>query len=441
MYRNDGINMYRNDGINMYRNDGINMYRNDSINKLIRPTITNLLDLNDRELFDLLDEIDSIGQKNIINNYNCIECDSNDFIIENESLGIVVCTICGIVINNILDKSPEWKQYSEKDTIGRCGQPTNFFLPQSSLSTTIACSNRNKLKILQDWNAMPYKERSLNNVLKEIRSKCYEAKIIKCIEDDAKILYKNISECKYVDGKKKGNYIIKRGNNRRGLIAACIFYACKRNGRTRSPKEIEKLFNLKSKEMTRGCKTFNKLMGQVKILYNTQISMPEHFVSRYCKELHILKEYIQQALKLAQNIQKLDIVSMHTPFIVAIGGILLAIDLNKLQISKKAIAEKFSISEVTIVKIYKKIEQYKKILVNDNLTNKLVQLIEEEKEKMKMPEEFKKLYQKVKVYNINDTMKYINKTNKDINNKLKATEQKFQLIMNEIKPKLLDHNQ
>ena len=106
---------------------------------------------------------------------------------------------------------------------------------------------------------MPYKERSLHQVLKEIQEKCRLASILKCIEDDAKILYKNISETTYTEGNNKGKPIIIRGKNRKSLIAACIFFACKRKGDTRSPKEIAKLFELKDTEITKGCKTFLKM--------------------------------------------------------------------------------------------------------------------------------------------------------------------------------------
>jgi hypothetical protein len=46
------------------------------------------------------------------------------------------------------------------------------------------------------------------------------------------------SDCKHAYGKNEGKIIIKRGNNRIGLIAACLFYSCRKIGMTRSPKEI-----------------------------------------------------------------------------------------------------------------------------------------------------------------------------------------------------------
>ena len=49
----------------------------------------------------------------------------------------------------------------------RCGAATNFFLPKSSLGTTIS-GKKSVLKMLQNWNQMPYKERSLSEVLQHL---------------------------------------------------------------------------------------------------------------------------------------------------------------------------------------------------------------------------------------------------------------------------------
>ena len=229
------------------------MKSNEENNKLIN-------DMNDEQLFQLLDQIDYEKENkeineiekeyNKIDNIICKICNSGEKIAEDRSQGILVCMDCGTVISDLFDRNPEWKSYSGEDgkeSLARCGNPINFFLPQSSLGTTIACSNRSKIKILHSWSAMPYKERSLHIVLKEIQSKCRDAGIMKCIEDDAKILYKNISESKHAYGKNKGKNVIIRGANRKSLIAACVFFACKRKGKTRSPKEIAKIFELKYK--------------------------------------------------------------------------------------------------------------------------------------------------------------------------------------------------
>lgn len=366
--------------------------------------------MNDDELFELLDQIDYEQENKEINEIEqiasesekpglyCKTCKSSDKIADDNSQGIVVCMGCGTILSEIFDDNAEWKQYANddgKESNARCTNSINFFLPQSSLGTTIGCSNRNRVKILHNWSAMPYKERSLNIVLKEIQSKCRSSGILKCIEDDAKILYKNISESKHLYGKNKGKNVIIRGANRKSLIAACVFFACKRKGKTRSPKEIAKLFELKYKDITKGCKTFLKLIKLKHLQYDMHISNAEHFITRYCRQLHITNEYINQAIQIAKNIQKINIASMHTPFSVATGSILLVVDLNKLHIDRRFIAEQFNVSEVTVIKTYKKLEQYKHVLVNDELTEKIAKLIDEDKKKIKMPDKLKQIYDEI----------------------------------------------
>ena len=74
---------------------------------------------------------------------------------------------------------------------------SNDLLPQSSLGTTIGGGKfKSRIKTLHNWSAMPYRERSLHQVFKKFQEKCAFTGILKCIEDDAKIMYKTISECK-----------------------------------------------------------------------------------------------------------------------------------------------------------------------------------------------------------------------------------------------------
>ena len=149
----------------------------------------------------------------------CENC-NDDNIVEDTAHGIIVCRSCGEVLSNLMDTNPEWTQYNDdnKKDMNRCSHPISQLLPQSSTATTIAGSCSSRIKTLHGWSAMPYKERSLNEVFKIIQAKCAEGKILKCIEDDAKIMYKNISDCKHVTGKNSGKPIIIRGKNRTSEI-------------------------------------------------------------------------------------------------------------------------------------------------------------------------------------------------------------------------------
>jgi transcription initiation factor TFIIIB Brf1 subunit/transcription initiation factor TFIIB len=333
------------------------------------------IDIEDYEKYNDLIEIIYETSNNNINIKKKIYCENcqDDDVVEDTSQGIIVCKKCGQVISTLLDSNPEWTQYNDdsKKDMNRCSHPISQLLPQSSTATTIGGSCSSRIKTLHGWSAMPYKERSLNDVFKILQAKCNDAKILKCIEDDAKIMYKNISDCKHITGKNKGKPIIIRGKNRTSVIAACILYACRKKDKTRSPKEIAELFGLRYTEITKGCKIFNKLAKLKKMEFKFNFTKPEHFITRFCEELKIKNEYSIQAIQISNNVQKIQIASVHTPLSLATGSIYLMIYLNNLNIQKKTIAEKFNVSQVTIAKAFKKLEPFINLLTNDKICDKL----------------------------------------------------------------------
>lgn len=341
---------------------------------------SNLRDIFESIDFDDLATSDStkVNNNNSQNSLSCTNCNNSDNIIEDNSQGIIVCKNCGQVLDSIMDINPEWRNLYEGGDNTHHGVGVSKLLPQSSLGTTIGGGNfKSRIKTLHRWSAMPYRERSLQQVFKQFQERCAKIGILKCIEDDAKIMYKTISECKHIDGKNKGKFIIIRGKNRINLIAACIFFACKRKGVSRSPKEIADIFEINYTDITKGCKNFQKIIKKGNIDINTGFSKSEDFVERYCKELHIKEKYTNEAIKIAKNINNMNIATVHTPFSIATSSILLMAEINNITtINKKQIAKKFGVSEVTINKTYKKVKEYKDILndqikVDDYITNML----------------------------------------------------------------------
>ncbi len=306
---------------------------------------------------------------------SCPICESSENIQHDRKNAIVVCTKCGFVIDTIMDDNPEWRNYEDDvaDT-SRCSHPVSYLLPQSSLGTTIGGKGKNRLKILHSWNTMPYKERSFNVILKKIEEICARGKISKNIEHDAKILCKQVIQGTYVNEGEEKNIII-RGLNRNSIIAGAIFFACRRNGKTRSPKEIAAIADIDYINVTSGCTAFSKFAESKCSNMNLGTSQPEHFIRRYCEQLKLKKEYTNEAVRYARNIRAIRIAATHTPISIATGCILLLADIYDIDISKKTIKENFNISEVTINKTCKEFQKYKKIIIDDELTKKVSEQI------------------------------------------------------------------
>jgi transcription initiation factor TFIIIB Brf1 subunit/transcription initiation factor TFIIB len=298
----------------------------------------------------------------------CPDCDNDSLVEEDTILGFFVCKLCGQVLEQMLDYNPEWKQYDDGDNNARCGGFINPLLPTSSIGTSIAGGFNNRMKIIHGWNSMQYKERSLNNEFKKIHEVCQKYNILKCIEDDAKIMYKNMSECKHEDGKNKGKFVITRGKNRISISAACLYFSCGKKGMTYTPKEIADMYDITYSEINKGIKNLRKLISGNKNTKNS-LSHPSQFIKRYCNNLKILSCHTDEAVKVALNVEKLNVGTEHNPYSLAAACILIVAEKNKLrQITRKKLAAEFEISDVTINKTFKKIEAFKNIIFDKNKT-------------------------------------------------------------------------
>jgi len=343
------------------------------------------LDLTDEQIDNLLLGVDLNDIVEISNNNNeksniCISCKSSNLItVDNLK---VVCSDCAVINEEFLDKNIEYNNDSSKTS--RYGCPSNFFFPKSALGTKISSKSYNRAVILQRQGQMPYREKSLLEVLERIQNKCKKYNITQTIIDSSKILYKKVSDYKHVKGKRKGKHMIMRCINRRSMIAACVFYACKIQKEPRSPKEIADIYDLDIKNVNRGCRKFIDYIDLTTIFYEIKSSQSSDFIERFAKKLNIDKEYINIAKDISTNIHKLGIASTHEPPSVAAGCILLVANMYNVSINKKQISEIFGISDVTISKTYRKIHPFHKIIMN----NKVTELIVEKKNNIEKPSLF-----------------------------------------------------
>jgi|TARA_B110001469_G_scaffold122082_1_gene132259 transcription initiation factor TFIIIB Brf1 subunit/transcription initiation factor TFIIB len=273
--------------------------------------------------------------------------------------GVIECKVCGNMIHNIVD-TPEWRNYDSggKDTT-RCGMPGNSLLPMSSLGTSVSTVKRdmttNKIGMYQRWNSMPYKERSLYKVYMEIDSKCASQGIPKIISTTAKSLYRIISATK-----------ISRGANRVGIIAACVYNACKECGVPRTVHELSRLFDIETKVMTKGCKNYTDIirMSKTDMSRITDVKSIDlnDFIRRFSHQLQLKEGDIDVIYEIAALCNDVGVLCENTPPSMASGCIFLYIKSTNKSITKKQISDVCNISEVTINKCYKKLAGHQVIV-------------------------------------------------------------------------------
>lgn len=296
------------------------------------------------DLFGAIDDI-CFNQKK---EKTCCDNDIN-YIKLNEG---ITCGICNKLISNI-SNDPEWKLYhnkNSKDNI-RCGAPQNLLLPKSSVGTSVKSNTYNKdiQKVVryQTWNSMTYKERSRNKIFNTIKEICNRLKLTQIIINESYSLYVIASDIK-----------ISRGKNRKGIIAACIYFACKNCGAPRSNKEIATHMDIKSVVITKGVKDIQKLFhmnGSERLNNNYTINYSD-FIDRFCNKLNLVNEHVSNIKQLSFNAEKNKLISDNTPPSIAAGCIYLYCINNDINISKKDISNVSGISEVTINKCLTKLK-------------------------------------------------------------------------------------
>ena len=328
-------------------------------------------------LFDLLK--DSINEDEIVDE----ETDDDEDIVTRSELycgkclkesvknikGELICMSCSTCYGVSIDSGAEWRYYGSDDSKGadpnRCGMPTNSLLPEFSIGSIIPYRHNEsyhmkKIRNYNTWIGSCYREKSLYNVFESISIRAKNYGIPNCIIEDAKYKYKIISEVK-----------ISRGENRIGIIASCLFIACYENKSRRSIKEIAEIFKIPPTSMTKGFKKFNEIMLSLKPEYkdkfNSCISESVDFINRFCSNLNLEDKYIDLCIHIIDKADEYSIVSESAPPSIATGAIFLVSNLCDLGITKKIISKECDISEVTINKCYKKLNTYKKYLLDDEI--------------------------------------------------------------------------
>jgi len=305
-------------------------------------------DSDDCSMGDLDDELVNLYACNDCKTYTLISCE-----------GQLLCNKCGLMQQKTLSEDAEYRTYSDNSKSvnpERVGMATNSLLPESSLGTLIAqrsYDNNNIKRMVQynSWHQMPYKERSLYKICCKISSKAKRHGLPNIIIERAKEFYNIIRSVN-----------ISRGDNRDGLIAACLYFACKDEKVPRSSKEIADMFDIKLQDMTKGIKNFRanwrlaKTNGD-KIVVDS--SNPIDYIDRYCSNLPISSDTKHIAEFIAVKALFKNIVDDNTAPSIAAGSIFLSCHISGQNITKKQVADACKTSEVTISKCFKKLFEMK----------------------------------------------------------------------------------
>ena len=295
---------------------------------------------------------------------------------------------CGIICTNVLDYSPEWRQYNEDRNSAdhsRCGNPIDPLLRESSYACKISCGSHSsiemkKLQQYVDWMRMPPHEKALYDEFAIITNLAQNGKIPKVVIDYAKVIYADFY-----------NQQTFRGTNREGLRAGAISMACWINDCPRSNNEIATLFKIDNASASQGCSLAEDMLKKrERTFYVADKSkmcniQPSVFIERFCSKFEFSDENTMLATFIAEIVDKFEYIPDNRPQAIAVGIIYFVSKYCHLGYTKSYIAKRLDneVSEVTINKCFIKLEKLREHILPSTIYQEYLQILKEQSIKPK----------------------------------------------------------
>lgn len=278
------------------------------------------------------------------------------------------CRKCGSTRTLPNDVTVEWNQ-------NRTNRMTNRVHSASSIAT----GNR-RMKQMNNWNGGNYRLRTLNLNQEYIEKLCAKHDVDLRTIHSAQTLYKLTTEIKHAknDGKTK----IYRGNNRKSVMAACLFFGSKLDRVNLTHKHVCRIFDISEPDLSKGKKIFmNDLRrdpNNAPIVYQLQVSNPMNYIETIGRMLQsrglpFPQETPRHCETLIRKISELYITSEHHDDSVACACVRYTLERLGHKVSTKLLGELRDISEITIVRIYENIAKFQTILEDEALFAEFLQ--------------------------------------------------------------------
>jgi len=149
----------------------------------------------------------------------------------------------------------------------------------------------------------------MSNEFKDI---CKVAELPAVMVKEMMSLYKEVYEKMSVR-----NYSVKRCNIKKGLIAACMYFACRKHKCARDIKEIADFTGLTRKGVSSGCTLFAEIMGPG--YFDMPPMAPSEFIDRYMTKSNVPWKYYDEIAHLVKSVEQNHILHEVTPNGVCAG--------------------------------------------------------------------------------------------------------------------------
>ena len=283
---------------------------------------------------------------------SCPECGGTVILLHER--GETVCGQCGLVMSERnVDISHSGKRAftkQEKESRERTGSPISILLPDMGLSTIIDKNNIKNpdLKRAAKWNSrMTWDKRNMLIATTELKRIASNLNLPNHVKKTAIRLY--------IEAFKKK---LLRGRSINGMVAACLYFACRERKIPRTLQEILDQSSVQAKNVRRCYRTLIRELN-LKVPSTDPISL----IPRFIAELDLDSDAENITVKILQRFTSKYSTSGKDPKGLCAGALYLVCRKKEKKISQKEIANLVGVTEVTLRSRYKELIKTLNILV------------------------------------------------------------------------------
>jgi len=289
----------------------------------------------------------------------CPECGSTN-LIEDYDMGEIVCGDCGLVVGeNVIDKGPEWRAFTqeEKESRSRVGTPTSLTVHDKGLSTVIDRINRDafgrqlpastriQMLRLRKWQIRSRVhssiDRNLAQAMAELDRLTDKVRLPSAVKERAALIYRRALD--------KG---LVRGRSISAIAAASIYAACRSSQTPRTLKEVARVSLVKKKDISR---CYRLLLRELDMRMPTYD--PIRCVSKIASKVEVNERTQQRAINVLREAGKKRMIAGKDPMGMAAAALYIACVQEGEKKTQKQIAESAGVTEVTVRNRYKDLKE------------------------------------------------------------------------------------
>ncbi len=285
----------------------------------------------------------------IITKPKCPSCGGKK-IVSDQDTGELFCGKCGFVITDkITDTGAEWRSFANDDSNrARTGAGTSLTMHDRGLSTVIGAANKDatgkplsasvksSIERLRTWDsrsqAHSSADRNLRQALNEMGKLKDKLALTNAVIEKAAYIYRKAMEKKLV-----------RGRSIQGLVAACLYAACRTTETPRTLDDIANGINIRRKDVAR---CYRLIYRELEL--KMPVVDPVKGVSRIASIAGLGEKTKRKAISILDEAKRKYITAGKDPMGIAAAALYLACISTGEVKSQKEISNASGVTEVTI---------------------------------------------------------------------------------------------